>query len=266
MPETNGRIVYYGEIQIDLNDSPDLAYFLLEKHEMIKTGKYKVVDETAAERQKAEDRRNATKLYEVIYGENARLNIDLAYLRLIAKRWGIGAADLQGKDALQNKLHDVVSEAEVKKKRTQGGRGIDEFIVDVRASDTNEQLKIAGNIRDAVDKGVLIFSPTEKKWQINYGDGTYKDVVAVSIDDLPHKDEVVILYMQEDNHTYSALLGAMGRDTTYVANEVDPVLVRESQAIGELRAWAKSLGIQSYQKGKDQLREEILAVLETQKT
>lgn len=258
--ETNSKIVYYGELMIDLDETPDLAYFLLEKHGMIKKGVYHVVDHASDERKKAESRRNETKLFEIIYGENAKLNLDIAYLRLMAKRWGISNADAQSKDFLQNTLHDVVRAAEERKKKNREGRGIDDFISDVRTSDGNEQIQVAGHVRDAIDRGILTFDVGDKTWKINYGDGTYAVVVTVSNQDIPQKDEVVLLYMQQDNHIYSRLISAMGSDAKEVIN-VETVQTTDDYAV--LTKYAQSLKIKMYPRPKmDDLRGQILSKLQ----
>lgn len=262
--DTNSRIIYYGELRIDLQENPDLAYFLLEKHPMFKKGRYYVEDFAADERKKAEGRRNETKLFEVIYGGQARLNMDLAYLRLIAKRWGISSADTQSKDFLQNNLYDRVKTAEEKKRKSKAGRGIDEFINDVRASDSNEQLQVAGHVRDAMDKNILTFDVGDKTWKINYGDGTFYNVLSVSAQDLPQKEEAVILYLQEDNSIYSKLMSAMGADKGQVTDVINPSVVRETEDYSVLRAYAKSLDIIAYQKSKEDLRIAILTKLQEQ--
>jgi len=260
--EQNSKIVYYGEWVIDMDTNPDLAYFMLDKHSMIKRGQYKIEDPISDERKKAEDRRNEAKLDNIVYGENAKLNIDLAYLRLIAKRWGIAAADKQNKDQLQNALYDKVKTEEAKKRRNKTGRGIDEFVNDVRASDESEQLQVAGHVRDAIDKNILVFDVGDKTWKINYGDGTYYNVFTVAVSDLQNKDEAIILYLQQDNHIYSKLISAMGTDKKDVGDVIDPMIVRETNDYNALRGYAKSLDIQAFQKTKEELRAAIMTKLQ----
>ena len=258
MPETKQKIVSHGELMISINEDPDFAYFLLRKHGMIQRGSYKLEDHEAEETVKAGQRRKETLLTSVIYGENSHLNIDINFLRLVSKRWGIGNADSMGKDTLQNTLYDKVVASNASKVGQKEGRSIDDFINDVKSSNTDGSLQIAGKIRDAIDQNILIFDPINKRWQINYQDGSYKDVLSVSIADLHQKEEVLILYLQSDNQTYALLLGAMGGETKVVEDNIDKEIVVKTQDISILRKYAKSLGINAYQKSKAALRDEVL--------
>lgn len=261
IPETRQKIIQYGELIIDLDTDPDFAYFLIEKHGMIKSGKYNILDHETDERLKAEHRRKETLLNSVIYGDNAKLNIDVDFLRLIAKRWGIGNADKQGKDTLQNQLFDMVQSAEKQKKSKQAGRGIDDFVKDVRGSDTSEALKVASLVRDAIDAKIVIFDPINRKWIIDYKDGNFKNIMTVSIDDTDQKDEVLILYLQSDNNLFALLSAAMGTPKQKVAEGIDADKIRETEDIAVLRQYAKSLGVTAFQKGKEPLRIELLEKL-----
>lgn len=250
--ESSQKIVQYGELLIDLDESPDLAYFLLEKHPMFKKGHYYVYDEDEIERRKAEERTNATKLDELIYGSNSRLVNDVNTLRMVAKRWGIPNADRMTKSALQNRLHDLVTESDKKK----NGRGIVEFIEDVKGGDTDE-MKVASTVRDAIDKNILVFNINNKTWQIDYGD-TLKDILMVSIEDLQRKDEALILYMQSDNAMYSRLVATMG-DAKPVINIQD---VQDCDDYSKVSDWAKALGVTNFPKKKiDELKGLIVAKL-----
>lgn len=258
VPETKQKIVQYGELRIDLETDPDFAYFLLEKHSMIKRGKYVLVDNESDEKKKADKRAREVSLTSMIYGENSQLNLDLNFLRLVAKRWGVGAADGMSKPVLQNALYDQVTASENKK----GGRGIDDFLKDVKSTDNAGQLKIAGTVRDAIDSKAIVFDNVTKQWLINYQDGVSKPLMTVAIEDMPKKEEILILYLQSDNHLYSQLLAAMGGEKSVVKASIEKEAVRNTDDLSALRGYAKSLGINSFGKKKDELRVEILDKLQ----
>jgi len=260
IPETRQRIVRYGELLINLEEEPDFAYFFLEKHGMIKKGKYHIVDEEATERAKAAKRIEETKLSDAIYGEASQLNIDINFLRLIAKRWGIGNADNLTKAVLQNMLFDTVGATSAKKE----GRKIEDFLKDVKGTDASA-LKVAATVRDAIDANIVVFDQVDKRWLINYQDGTEKTLMSVSIEDLSKKDEILILYLQSDNHLYSLLVSAMGKGENKVQISIDKEAVRNTDDISALRAYAKSLGINSFAKQKEAVRAEILEALDKAK-
>lgn len=255
--QENQKIVRYGELAIDLETDPDLAYFLLEKHSMIKKGRYVVVDFESDEKKKADRRSKEVRLSNAIYGENTQLNLDLGYLRMVSKRWGIGNADSLSKSALQNALYDNVLASDSKK----GARTMEDFLRDIKSEDNTEQLRIGSTVRDAIDEGILVFDNINKEWQINYKDGTFKALLSVSVDDLPRKDEVLIVYLQGDNHSYAKLVAAMGGDDAVKAI-IDEEAVRNTEDLTSLRVYAKSLGINSFGRKKEELRLDILSKLQ----
>lgn len=257
IPETRQKIVRYGELLIDLEAEPDFAYFFLEKHEMIKREKYHILDDEAEERAKADKRMEETRLSNAIYDESSQLNIDVTFLRLIAKRWGIGNADNLSKAVLQNQLFDKVGEATKKK----GGRTLEDFLKDIKSTDSNV-LKVASTVRDAIDSNIVVFDNVDKRWLINYPDGSEKNLMSVSINDLSRKDEILILYLQSDNHLYSLLVSAMGKGEDKVQISIDKEAARNTDDMKVLRAYAKSLGINSFAKDKEAVRVEVLEALD----
>jgi hypothetical protein len=254
--DTNQLIVQHGELRIDLNKKPDLAYFLTKKHSALSKGKFYVLDVEAKNRTLAEQRARDAKLNNAIYGENSQLNTDLDFLRLISKRWGIGGADKQDKFALQNQLYDIVSRSDKDKGK---GRGVDEFVSDIKSSGKTDQLEIAAKVRDAIDRKVVIFDELNHKWQIDYKDGKYKDIVFVSIEDLPSKDEVLVMYMCNDNALYAQLVAAIGDDGAELVIDDEEVAVCNER--DKLYKWAKALEINPLRLTNEKLRTEILAKL-----
>jgi len=174
---------------------------------------------------------------------------------LIAKRWGIPNADKLTKATIQNRLYNLVMKAEENKEE----RGVEAFLRDIKTSNDSDKLKVSATVRDAIDKGVLIFDALDKSWKINYGDGTYRDVVSVSIPDMPQKEEVLILCLQDDNHMYTQLTKAMGRDDKVVTETIDIDKLRSTDDMSVLRNYARSLDISSFQKSREVIRQEILA-------
>jgi len=255
--DTNQLIVKHGELIVDLHKKPDLAYFLVKKHPFLQSGKFYVLDVESENRTLAEQRSRDSRLNNAIYGENSQLNTDISFLRLISKRWGIGGADRQDKFALQNQLYDIVSKSD---KIKDSGRGVDEFISDTKSSGNTDQLEIAAKVRDAIDQNVVIFDNINHKWQIDYKDGKYKDILFVSIDDLKRKDEVLVLYMCNDSSLYSQLVAAMGTSGD-VSIVIDSDEVEASNDREKLLGWSKALGIKAWQLSNEKLREAILIKL-----
>ena len=221
---------------------------------MLKSGKFYVLDPEKTEREKADARRKETVLNNAIYGENSQLNIDATFLRLICKRWGIANADVKSMEVLQNELYDIVSLGEKRK----GQRSIKEFLEDIKNEDSTVTLEVSSVVRDAIDKNVLVFDEVNNRWQINYQDGSYKVVTTVTIADRPRKEEVLILTMQNDNHMFTLLKSALGFSKKEVKSTVDEEAVKTTDEISLLRTYAKGLGINTFQKGKEALRAEIL--------
>lgn len=252
--ESNQLIVKHGELLVDLDKKPDLAYFLVKKHPSLQSGKFYVLDVEAKNRSLAEQRSRDARLNSAIYGENSQLNTDLIFLRLISKRWGIGGADKQDKFALQNQLYDIVSKSD----KVKGGRGIEDFVSDIKFSGNTDQLEVAAKVRDAIDKNIVIFDIVNHKWQLDYKDGKYKDLIAVSIEDTPRKDEVLVLHMCEDTHLYAQLVAAMGGDKKEIGAVIDINEVQACDERGKLLGWAKALGINAWQLKNDKLKESIL--------
>jgi hypothetical protein len=253
-PDTTQKIVRYGELTIDLENEPDFAYFFIGKHSMFEKGIFYILDEEAMEDQKADERTREAQLTQAIYGENSPLVVDKTLLVLVAKRWGIANAEKMAKSTIQNRLFENVWEAENKK----ADRGVSEFLADIKSSNDGDKLKIAGIVRDAIDKGILIFDVADKYWKINYQDGTYRDVLNISISDLHRKDEALILYMQSDNHLYTLLRSAMGKEGEDLVGSIDIDKVRTTEDFSILRTYARSLDINLFKKSKDTLRQEIL--------
>jgi hypothetical protein len=260
IPETTQLIVLHGELTIDLDKQSDLAYFLIEKHSFCqgKKPKYYIVDEEKMARTVAEQRRLDTKLQEIIYGENSKLNVDLNFLRLVGQKWGIGNAYKLSKDALQNQLFDIVANADKKRK----GRGIDEFVKEVKSSDNTEQIKVGAVVQDAIDKKVIVFDTINKRWELNWEDGTHKPLLSMSIEDLPRKEEVLKNHMFNDTSLYAQLVVAMGGEKGEVGLVIDKEEVIACNDRNQLMGWAKALAINPYQKKNELIKQEILDKLE----
>jgi hypothetical protein len=161
-------LINKGEMFIDMRQNPDLAFFCIHTN---KVGlnehapqKFHVVDLEGKNSEEAEQLRIEGTLANLIF-----TGIPESNLRTLAKSFGISNVDTKALDTVRIELHKkVLSDEAAKKKGGQGFRGIKEFIdsADVRFYD-----QVSAMVRDAEEKGILLYASDERKWEIHYKDG-----------------------------------------------------------------------------------------------
>jgi hypothetical protein len=151
-----------GEVTFRTDEDPDFIYFLLH-HRAIKSGRLRIDDPEADQRQRADAMRLESRFKDMIYSENSPLYDDLDKLKVIARKWGVGGVDDKSEPALRNALFDAVQNGENKKKKGQSAHGIDEFLNDFNMG---EGVKVGAAIQQAIDKEILSFNRQTNEWML----------------------------------------------------------------------------------------------------
>lgn len=261
VPDTVQEIVRYGKIDINLNDQPDKAYFLLHKHIFVKNGELKLVDLAADEEKVAEEREREAELHNVIYGKHSALNLDKSKLNLIAMRWGLRGVESLTPAQIKNKLYDAVIDSDAKAKKDGRYRTILDFLDDCRLDNS---VKIGAVIQEAMDKGFLVFKEDSRQWCIDYQDGGVTPVLlSISAGDLVNKREILISHLSIDYKSLEKLENVMGKKIEGSASQIlDPDIIEKLDNMDALRKQAKLLGINTFQMNRDTMKKEILAKLQ----
>ena len=156
-------MITMGDLTLDTDSDPEQIFFMT-KIDAFKRGQLWIYDQNEEEDAVALERANARKLDNVIYGENSPLYIDTERLKIVASKWGVTNVENMSLNAVRNALYDtVVKGDDQKKKRSEGARGIAEFMADVSGG---ESVKIGSDIQGALDKGFLIQNRTAGEWQL----------------------------------------------------------------------------------------------------
>jgi hypothetical protein len=74
--DTRQLLVRFGEYMLDMDATPDLAYFLTEKHVFFKNGKLHIHDERSLAKVEADERRLRARLESSIYNDTSHLNVN----------------------------------------------------------------------------------------------------------------------------------------------------------------------------------------------
>ena len=263
--ETRQFLVRNGEVTLDLNTQPDLAYYLTEKHPFMKSGKLRIHDERELARSTAEDRRLRTRVESAIYNETSTLNVNRNSLETVCKRWGITGTSSKTKDQLQNELYDRVLESEARFKKSRTGRGIQEFLEDARG---NNDMKVGAYVNEAIENGVVVFNPRALTWEVETGGAERPILVSIPATELNLKEEILIDAVLSDAKVKALLENALGR------SEVDPAQVlnfdiedvRNTSDYKYMQRMGKELKLKVLGVPKEELREAIVQALHARQT
>ncbi len=166
------------DIVVSLESKPELAFFLYYKSPFLKGGMLKIDDPMAEAKERGDKIRNDIDLQFALYkGALA----DDAQLRVVAEGYGISKTDKKHPDATREELKGIVLKGELKKKSDPMSKGIQEFLSDVKVTDS---IRLAHIIqRCGIDKDKI-------KWLPN---GVYKigerDLCKINVSDTSHRFE-----------------------------------------------------------------------------
>ena len=141
------KIMQHGELMVDLNKDIDLAYFIIEKSQMLKKGLIKIDDVREQQEEKVRKEKDAIKLKAAIYSDASPLTSE-PMLRQVCHSLGISGADKATEAGLRIKLEAFI-EAEDKKK-------------DVKAMTTANFLEFI-NMADEVNRRGIVGKAVARK-------------------------------------------------------------------------------------------------------
>jgi len=211
-------LVSGGEFYIPLegdNATPDLAYFIIEKHNFFNK-QVVIYDTRSRAKQDVDNYRIEAKLKSTIFGENSPLVEHNIILRNVSKRWGIVDTDVKSVEELQVELYDKVMTNE--KRRGQinnpsaraGIRGVEAFLEDVKY---NDDTKLGAKVMSAVERGIVQFDFDHSVWHIPKIDGGTGNVIcSVPLHEQNIKNEVLITAMLSDKQKMMDIENALGED------------------------------------------------------
>lgn len=147
---TRGKSVT-DNLVINLNNDPELAFFMYYKSPFIKGGELAVDDPAAAAKMKGDKARAEldlqTALYATLQDENQ--------LRVVAQGYGLERVDKEHPDLIRERLRGVVISGEVKKRSDPSARGIKEFLDELKVTDS---VRMRSLLMTAIDGGKITWT------------------------------------------------------------------------------------------------------------
>jgi len=263
--DTRQLLVRFGEYMLDMDATPDLAYFLTEKHVFFKNGKLHIHDERSLAKVEADERRLRARLESSIYNDTSHLNVNRGMLEMVCKRWGVSDVQKKSKDQLQNQLYDKVLEADARYKKSRQGRNINDFLEDIKVTDNT---KLGALVYEAIEKGVIAFNSRYLQWEVNIYEGEKPILTSVPTSDIGSKEEVLIDAVITDVRVRAILERALGKSSedpeTVYSFDVEEVKLTDDYRL--MQKMGAQLGIKVTGIPKEELREAIIHALHEHQT
>jgi hypothetical protein len=190
--------------------------------------------------EEAEERRIESKMGHLIYTTIPEDN-----LRTLAKSWGVGSVDGKHIDIVRRELEArILSGEKTKKGGNASSRGIDEFI---NSSEVGFYDQVAALVRDAEEKGSLLFNVEERRWEIDYQDGNTPFILKeLAGQEFQNPTEAIVSYLVGENEKLIKLEKAMGAKglKQEAATKVEGGIgismddIRNEKSYAKLKSWA----------------------------
>jgi hypothetical protein len=247
-------LVQRGETYIDIKQNPDLAFYCIHTGVVAPNkevpGKFHVVDIEADDKFEAAKMRREAKMTNLIFS-----GIPEANLRMLAKSFGVSNVDSLPLDSVRIELHRTVLRNEKSKVASGPGvhRGIDEFIdsTEVRLFD-----QVSALVHDAVDKTVLLYNDVDRRWEIDYKDGTSAYILKeLSGTEAGNPTEAISTYLVSNQDALRKLEVAMGSSGITPPESLDDIdeekeiaaslpsvdEIQNETKMAQLRVWVKEI-------------------------
>jgi hypothetical protein len=233
----NSRIMHESEMTVDCKREPDLAYFLLTKSNLLKSGLFKIedLDQESKERVDAIGSDAAVKYLIYAKVQSNPLFADEAKLRRICASWGVPNSINGHIDRLREQLYANVMLSESNIQNT--GRGIEEFIAEVEGKDPLQEYRVA--IQNGFDKNIIKWSERENAFYwIDANTNEPSDmIITVSASQKSEKNNILLDYFRANHNNFELLVTAV---EGYTAN---PGTRYSHLKWPELKKFANSRGI-----------------------
>ena len=239
-------LIHKGEAFIDLKRTPDLAFYCVHTKKVglnhNSNAKFHIVDLEGISMEQATQRRREGKMMNLIYSAIPENN-----LRTLAKSWGISGVDGKNIEIVRTELEDkILKDEKSKSKGGKGFRGIDDFI---NSSEVNFYDQVAAMVRDAEEKGVLLYKEDTRKWVIDYQDSKTPYIVKeLASGEFQSPTESLITFLVAENEKLVMVERALGKQVSKPkAKEASPAPeefpltiedIQQENGYAKLRSWA----------------------------
>ena len=203
-------IIDKGEFFINIVENPDLAFFCFYTKKVALNehlpGKFHIVDLEGKNQDEADKLRLEGKLANLIFSSIPEEN-----LKTLAKSWGIPGVETKPLETVRVELHAKVLFNDESNKKGGAGkfRGVQDFI---DSSEVGFYDQVAALVRDAEEKGRLLFEPADRRWVIDYEDGHTPYILKeLSGSEVQTPVEALISFLISENEKLRKLEESIGK-------------------------------------------------------
>lgn len=141
----------------------------------------------------------------MIYGKSSPIASNDALFREIGTIFDIKEAKRMGINQLKNAIYSAVSEGEKTKNR------FINFEVFERLTNGKKSLRTSLIVREAINDGSVKFNTKDYKWYLASGQEFVEPILSVKLENLSHKEELLIEAALSDGSVKGAIFSALGR-------------------------------------------------------
>ena len=194
-PRSNGlwdmgrtkAITIKGSLAVNLNDKPDLAFFLYRVSRFVHKGLIAVADPKAEDEQIGKEEKRITERKYAVWN----MLSDDDKLRQMARAYGVVDVDGKQPNAIRKELETLLETNDKLKKQNPAVKGTDDFLEEINVTDG---VLLRAFMQKAIDDKKLTWSG-DGRWKIGQ-----KIIVQVPYNELPRKNDYLCSYLMAGNH------------------------------------------------------------------
>lgn len=176
------------DILVNINEEPDLAFFLYKISPFVKRKLIKVADPVADDSELGEAERELTERKYAVWN----MLSDETKLKRMARAYGVASVDTKQPNAIRKELEQVLEKNDKLKRQNPAIKGVKEFIEEMKVTDA---LLLRAFIQKSIDDKKLEYRP-DGRWRI--GD---KIVVQVPASEMSKKNDYLCNYLMAGNNS-----------------------------------------------------------------
>jgi hypothetical protein len=174
-------------ILVNINEEPDLAFFLYKVSPFVRRGLIKVVDPKQDDANLGEAEREIT---ETKYAVWSMLG-DVDKLKTMARAYGVAGVEGKQPNAIRKELEELLVRNDKAKKQNPAIKGTKEFVEEMRVTDS---LLLRNFVQKSIDEKRLEYRQ-DGRWRIGE-----KIIVQVPVSELERKNEYLCNFLMAGNN------------------------------------------------------------------
>ena len=176
------------DILVNINENPDLAFFLYKISPFVKRKLIKVADPIADDSELGDIERELTERKYAVWNMLA----DESKLKRMARAYGVAGVDNKQPNAIRKELETILEKNDKLKRQNPAIKGVKEFIEEMKVTDA---LLLRAFVQKNIDEKRLEYRP-DGRWRI--GD---KIVVQVPANEMSKKNDYLCNYLMAGNNS-----------------------------------------------------------------